>query len=156
CRHRFYIGYHLFPSNESVNDVFSTLFTRFRTCPAYCLADNNCHAADYCMLREYEFFKDCRFMIDDFHSHSHVGCSIASHAMHYRADVNVGDLNTSYQESANKGMAQMKKSTSYMTEGHANMTIHTYVCAHNRKQHQNLARLGSDAFLKLYKCHNSR
>ncbi|KAI8852558.1 hypothetical protein BC829DRAFT_360524, partial [Chytridium lagenaria] len=123
CRHRFYIGFHMLSSMESVNDVFSTLFTRFEVCPKYSLADNNCQTADYCTLREFEFFKDCRFIIDDFHSYSHTGCSRASHAQHYRGDAVVGDLNTSYTECANKGMGKMRKMTAYMRESHAIMSI---------------------------------
>ncbi|KAI8849707.1 hypothetical protein BC829DRAFT_361767, partial [Chytridium lagenaria] len=29
CRHRFYIGFHMFPSAEGINDVFSTILTRY-------------------------------------------------------------------------------------------------------------------------------
>ncbi|KAI8828384.1 hypothetical protein BC829DRAFT_361588, partial [Chytridium lagenaria] len=156
CRHRFYIGFHMFPTFESVNDVFSTMFTRFKECPQYCVADNNCHAADYCTLREFKFFENCRFMIDDFHSNSHKGCSVASHAKHYRADVKVGDLNTSYPESANNGMGKIGNSTAYMSESHAIMTVQTYVCMSNRKQHQKLDSMGEERFLDQYRCRQSR
>ncbi|KAI8828766.1 hypothetical protein BC829DRAFT_363909, partial [Chytridium lagenaria] len=146
CRHRFYIGFHMFPSAESINDVFSTILTRFETCPSFCLADNNCHAADYCTLREFEFFKNCRFMIDDFHSNAHRGCSAASHAKHYRQHKGVGDLNTSYTESANHKMGIMRNMVSYMTEAHAIMAIQTFVCMANRALLKDIWRKGEKSF----------
>ncbi|KAI8827766.1 hypothetical protein BC829DRAFT_362012, partial [Chytridium lagenaria] len=152
CRHRFYIGFHLFPKAESINDVFATLYTRFEQCPSICVGDNNCHAADYCTLREYEFFKDCRFVIDDFHSNAHRGCSAASHAKHYRKHIKIGDLNTSYTESANHNMGVLRQMVSYMTEGHAIMTIFTYICMANRTVWKELSVKGSELFLKKFAC----
>ncbi|KAI8830975.1 hypothetical protein BC829DRAFT_358073, partial [Chytridium lagenaria] len=132
CEHSYYIGFHLFVASEGRNDPFSTIITRFEKCPDILVGDNNCQGADYCSLREFDFFKNCRFVIDDFHSFSHTGCSQASFASHYRADTRLSRLNTSLTESANKKMGNLRKAAGYMSERHALIFIQTFVCMVNR------------------------
>lgn len=113
---------------------------RFQKCPKYAVGDNNCQTADYCLLREFSFFKDCLFMIDKWHFNSHKGCSIASCASHYTADPELTDLNTSTSESGNKRLGVIRKSVRYMTEQHAMILLVTFMCMTNR--YLILGRLG--------------
>lgn len=124
--------YTLGRKNAFLQRLLIKIFYRFPECPKYAVGDNNCQTADYCKLREFSFFKDCRFMIDKWHYNSHKGCSIASCASHYSADPAISELNTSTSESGNKRLGIIRKSIRYMSEKHAMIFLVTFICMTNR------------------------
>ncbi|KAI8832178.1 hypothetical protein BC829DRAFT_365216, partial [Chytridium lagenaria] len=133
CRHGYYVGFHMFDSYEGQNDAFAGIYTHFETCPDILVGDNNCQTGDYCTLREFKYYENCRFIIDDFHAQTHKGCSRASHAKHYRSDPMIMSLNTSITESSNSRMGgNLRKAASYMSECHCIILIQTFVCMYNR------------------------
>jgi len=154
CPHGYYIGYHFFESSEGLNDVFSVLYTRsvhtenvniteidilkffgrWKVAPKVVLYDFACGLAEYCNLREPKFFENTLFLVDDFHSKGHVGCSKAAHLKHYRRVPGLNLLNSSLVESANKVMGKIANQVAYMKESRANILIHSFVCTQNRKQ----------------------
>ena len=97
------------------------------------LYDFACGLAEYCNLREPKFFANTLFVVDDFHSKGHKGCSKAAHLKHYRRIPGLSKLNGSLVESANKVMGNIAKQIGYMKESRANILLHTFVTSQNRK-----------------------
>ena len=56
CPHLVCLGFHCIPKGEGRNDVFSALFTRWRSPPEIVIYDFACALGPYCMLREPAFF----------------------------------------------------------------------------------------------------
>jgi hypothetical protein len=96
--------------------------------------DYGCALGEYCLLREYEFFKETKFLVDDFHAATHTGCSSFTHTKAFRKDPKVSSLNSSRCESENKGMGSLRLTLSYMTEDMAEEVLSTYICIANRKK----------------------
>ena len=120
CRHSVCVGFHIIPTCEGRNDVFSALYTHWPTAPKVVVYDFACQLAPYCLLREPQFFCNTRFLVNQFHASGHTKCSKASsstYAMQF--DPNLQVINTSAAEVGNSGAAKIRKSVSYMTQQHA-------------------------------------
>ncbi|KAF7792679.1 hypothetical protein EIP86_003777 [Pleurotus ostreatoroseus] len=120
CSHSICLGFHSIPVAEGRNDVFSAIYTRFPNAPDVIIYDFACQLAPYCFVREAQYFRNTRFLIDELHAHDHTRCGeacFASNAMRY--DERVRAANTSAAECGNKGMRRIRKSVSFMTHEHA-------------------------------------
>jgi hypothetical protein len=116
CHHSICVGFHIIPTCEGRNDVFSALYTQWPTAPKVVVYDFACQLAPYCLVREAKFFQNTRFFVDQFHASSHTKCSKASsstYAMQFDPSLQV--VNTSAAEVGNSGAAKIRKSVSYMT-----------------------------------------
>jgi len=133
CRHSICVGFHIIPTSEGRNDVFSALYTQWPTAPKVVVYDFACQLAPYCLLREPHFFRNTRFLVDQFHASGHTKCSKASsstYAMQF--DPNLQVVNTSAAEVGNSGAAKIRKSVSYMTQRHAIQYTKVYMDVMNR------------------------
>ena len=133
CRHSICVGFHVIPTCEGRNDVFSALYTQWPTAPKVVVYDFACQLAPYCLLREPQFFRNTRFLVDQFHVSGHTKCSKASsstYAMQF--DPNLQVINTSAAEVGNSGAAKIRKSVSYMTQRHAIQYTKVYMDVTNR------------------------
>lgn len=133
CRHSICVGFHIIPTCEGRNDVFSALYTQWPTAPKVVVYDFACQLAPYCLVREPKFFCNTRFLVDQFHASGHTKCSKASsstYAMQF--DPNLQVINTSAAEVGNSGAAKIRKSVSYMTQRHAIQYTKVYMDIVNR------------------------
>ena len=133
CCHSICVGFHVIPTCEGRNDVFSALYTQWPTAPKVIVYDFACQLAPYCLLREPQFFCNTRFLVDQFHASGHTKCSQASsltYAMQF--DPNLQVINTSAAEVGNSGAAKIRKSVSYMTQCHAIQYTKVYMDVMNR------------------------
>lgn len=133
CTHSVCLGFHSIPVAEGRNDVFSAIYTHFRTAPEIVIYDFACKLATYCFTREARYFRHTRFLIDELHAHDHHHCgqaSLASNVMAY--DSRVRQANTSAAECGNKGMKRIRKSVSFMTYEHAVIYTKVFLDIWNR------------------------
>jgi len=120
CPHLICVGWHCIPRGEGRNDAFSALFTRWKKAPSVVIYDFACALGPYAMLREPEFFKDTRFLIDDFHAKGHTRCTAACMLRTYRkGNSHVTKTNSSAAECGNSALTRIEKSVSYMSQRHA-------------------------------------
>lgn len=143
CTHSVCLGFHSIPVAEGRNDVFSAIYTHFRTAPEIVIYDFACKLATYCFTREARYFRHTRFLIDELHAHDHKHCGqacLASNVMAY--DSRVRQANTSAAECGNKGMKRIRKSVSFMTYEHAVIYTKVFLDIWNRSV---IKRMKSDA-----------
>jgi len=133
CQHSICVGFHVIPTCEGRNDVFSALYTQWPTAPKVVVYDFACQLAPYCLIREPNFFRNTRFFVDQFHASGHTKCSKASsstYAMQF--DPSLQAVNTSVAEVGNSGAAKIRKSVSYMTQRHAIQYTNVFMDVVNR------------------------
>lgn len=136
CTHCICIGFHCIPKGEGRNDVFSALFTQWPSAPKVVIYDFACALAPYCMLRESKFFKNTKFLIDDFHAMGHTKCSKACFLSNYTGyDLDIEGINSSAAECGNSGLRRIRKSMSYMRQDHAIIFVYVFLALWNRNQH---------------------
>ncbi|KZV86252.1 hypothetical protein EXIGLDRAFT_622164, partial [Exidia glandulosa HHB12029] len=141
CTHGICLGFHCIPDGEGRNDVFAALYTRWKRAPKYVIYDFACALGPYCMLREAEFFKNTRFLIDKFHSSGHSSCSAACFVSTYAAhDPILAHINTSAAEFGNSGLKRIRTSIRYMSQRHAVIYTHRFLCLWNRQRRLKLAK----------------
>ena len=143
CRHSICVGFHIIPACEGWNDVFSALYTHWPTAPKVVIYDFACQLAPYSLLREPQFFRNTRFLVDQFHASGHTKCSKASsstYAMQFDPALQV--INTSAAEVGNSGAAKIRKSISYMTQRHAIQYTKVYMDVVNRCKTRIMIRKG--------------
>ena len=140
CSHSVCYGFHCIRIAEGRNDVFSAIYTRWKTAPKVIIYDFACALQPYCMQREAEFFKDTIFAIDHFHAAEHK-CSEVCFLSSYCADnPELTRANSSAGECGNSGMTKIRKGVSYMRQDRVVMFIRIYVSFWNRRQ---IRRMGS-------------
>ena len=135
CPHLVCLGFHMMPTAEGRDDVFSGIFTHWPKAPRVIVYDFACQLAPYCLVREPEFFQDTLFVIDEMHSTGHSSCSQAFFLQNYmltRASLKF--VNSSAAECGNAGLSRIRKSVSYMSESHAILYTHTFVSVWNRRR----------------------
>lgn len=135
CPHVVCLGYHMMPSAEGRDDVFSAILTYWEKAPEIVVYDFACQLAPYCLAREPEFFRDTMFVIDKMHSQGHSNCSQSFFLQNYtltRPDLK--HVNSSAAECGNSGLSRIRKSVSYMSEAHAILYVHTYLSVWNRRR----------------------
>ncbi|KAF8513675.1 hypothetical protein BU17DRAFT_77165 [Hysterangium stoloniferum] len=103
CHHFICLGFHIIPTAEGRNDVFSAIYP--------------------------SFFCNTWFVIDEFHTKCSKA-SAASFVMQY--DPLLLSVNTSAAEIGNSGAAKICKSASYMTQRHAIQYVKVYMEVMNR------------------------
>jgi hypothetical protein len=134
CTHCICYGFHFIPKVEGRNDVFSTIYTRWKVAPKRIVYDFACALAPYTMIREPEFFKDTKMVVDLFHSGNHSGCSKASFLETYMGvDPRMAHINSSAAECGNNGIKRIRKSVSYMTQERAIIYTKIFLTVWNRK-----------------------
>ncbi|KAE9385145.1 hypothetical protein BT96DRAFT_960793 [Gymnopus androsaceus JB14] len=140
CTHSICYGFHCIPVGEGWNDVFSAMITRWPKAPKRVIYDFACALGPYCWTREPQFFADTQFLIDGFHAAGHKKCSTAAFLKTYsEVDASLALLKTSAAECGNSGMARIRKSVSYMLQGHAILYTWVFISIWNRRQIQKLA-----------------
>lgn len=143
CRHSVCVGFHIIPTCEGRNDVFSALYTHWPTAPKVVVYDFACQLAPYCLLQEPQFFRETRFLVDQFHASGHTKCSRASSSTYtMQFDPNLQVINTSAAEVGNSGAAKIRKSVSYMTQRHAIQYTKVYMDVMNRCKTQSMIQKG--------------
>jgi hypothetical protein len=133
CQHSVCLGFHVIPTTEGRNDVFSALYTHWPIALKIIIYDYACQLALYSLVREPQYVQDTCFLVDQFHAIGHTKCSPASsatHAMQY--DPNLQGINTSAAEVGNSGVGKIQKSVSYMTQRHAIQYTKVYMDTSNR------------------------
>jgi len=135
CPHLVCVGWHCIPKGEGRNDAFSAIFTRWKKAPSFVIYDFACALAPYCMLREPDFFKDTKFLIDDFHANGHTRCSNACRVEPYRKhDPRIRKVDSSAAECGNGALTRIEVSVSYMSQRHAVVYMGTFIEIWNRKR----------------------
>lgn len=134
CTHSVCYGFHCIPKGEGRNDVFSAMYTRWKTPPKGVIYDFACALGPYCMTREPVFFADTAFYIDIFHSGGHSKCAPACFLQtHMVTDPRLGHVNSSAAECGNGGLNRIRKSVSYMAQDRAIMYTKVFVSTWNRQ-----------------------
>ena len=123
CVHGIVYGFHFLKDDESPNDLFTLLLTRFPhdKRPALVFYDNACKLYEYILNREPWLLKDMRVLVDSFHyggwrARGMLGTNVPIHKCPNSFDTKehvVGkEFNTQYEEHSNayislhKGMAR--------------------------------------------------
>jgi hypothetical protein len=139
CPHSICYGYHCIPSAEGRNDVFSAMYTRWKTPPRRVVYDYACALGPYCLTREPDYFLDTEFRIDTFHAKGHTKCAPAAFLATYSAtNPELVAINSSAAECGNSGLGRIRKSVSYMAQDRAIIYTNTYLSLWNRIRIQNL------------------
>lgn len=132
CPHSICYGFHCIPNGKGRNDVFSAIYTRWKTPPKRIIYNFACALAPYCLTREPQFFLNTEFRIDTFHAKDHTKCAPATFAATYAAtNPELVAENTSAAECGNSGILQIRKSTSYMAQDRAILYTHSYLAIWN-------------------------
>jgi hypothetical protein len=141
CRHSICVGFHTIPTAEGRNDAFAGLYCYWPEAPKIVVYDFACQLAPYAYVREADFFKQTRFIVDQFHFSGHTKCSracSASFAMQHHPVMQV--VNTSAAEVGNSGASRVRKSVSYMTQAHAIRYTKVYMDITNRIKHRDMEK----------------
>lgn len=80
CRHSICLGFHVIPTTEGRNDVFSAIYCHWPKAPKVIVYDFACQLAPYSWVREAQYFRETRFVVDQFHATGHTKCSRAASA----------------------------------------------------------------------------
>lgn len=75
CPHGFYLGFFLMVNPESVETVFTFLYSRCEDGKLIVVYDNACNLMEFCLNREPYYFKDTIFLVDRVHWDNHVNCT---------------------------------------------------------------------------------
>ena len=135
CTHLVCLGFHAIPICEGRDDVFSAILCYWEVAPEVIIYDFACQLAPYSMAREPEFFKDTLFVVDEMHSQGHSNCSQAYFVSNYmQTRASLGVVNSSAAECSNSGLNRIRKSVSYMGEGHASLFTYVYLSVWNRRK----------------------
>ncbi|WVO21741.1 uncharacterized protein IAS62_003053 [Cryptococcus decagattii] len=107
--------------------------------PEIVVYDFACAPAHYCILREPKFFRDTRFLLDEFHAYGHTACSASGFdtaAMKEQPEFQ--EIFTSAAECGHAMLRRIRKSFSYMSEGNANLFLWVAIQALNRRKLESL------------------
>lgn len=146
CKHSVCLGFHCIPKGEGRNDVFSALFTHWKTAPKIVIYDFSCALAPYCMLREAVFFRNTLFLIDWFHEEGHKRCSAACFLSTYaKHSSGLKDINTSAAECGNSGLLRIRKAMRYMSQRHSIVYIQRFLAIWNRIRRREAEKKAANA-----------
>lgn len=135
CSHSVCYGFHCIPSAEGRNDVFSAIYTRWKTAPKIIVYDFACALQPYCMTREPAFFANTLFAIDVFHASGHTKCGHAAFLNTYcSTNPELLYINSSAAECGNGGILRIRKSVAYMTQERAIVYTRTFLSIWNRQR----------------------
>jgi hypothetical protein len=135
CPHLVCLGFHAIPACEGRDDVFSAMLCYWDVAPEVIIYDFACQLAPYCLAREPEFFRDTLFVIDEMHANGHSSCSQAFFISNYmQTRGSLKPVNSSAAECSNSGLNRIRKSVSYMSEGHAALFTFVYMSIWNRRK----------------------
>jgi len=116
CEHGISYGFHMIEKSEALRDIMNVLLLHWNKAPEVIIYDNACHLMTYCHNREWEYFKNTTFLIDEFHQYNHTGCSEAHSMKKYKRSRSAKYLfiNDSVSESGNFGLIKIKPSMYYL------------------------------------------
>ena len=116
CEHGISYGFHMIEKAEAQKDVMCALLMHWEKAPRVILYDNACHLMKYCHSREWEYFKNTTFLIDEFHQYNHTQCTEAHSMKQFKSSRAVKFLfkNCSVAESGNAGLNKLKASMHYL------------------------------------------
>ena len=139
CVHGIAYGWHIHKGQESVNDVFSAIITRFPKAPKVIIYDLACRLGIYAMKREPHFFKETKFLIDRFHSDNHIDCGRSSLLKTFASQKLQGsyiyhNINDTVAEQRNSVLKPKKKQFSFATLSTASILLNGLLYLKNYKQ----------------------
>ena len=142
CPHRICLGFHVVPTSEGRDDVFSVLFTRWQTPPKIVIYDFACNLHKYSFSREPKFFANTKFLVDELHGGGHATCSEAYMIKTYKAigEATARFVNDSAAESGHKLMKGQKTQLLYMRQENYMMALRLKMELHNRLTHRSYVR----------------
>lgn len=116
CEHGISYGFHMIETSEALRDVMCAILMHWKTAPSLIIYDNACHLMKYCHSREWGFFKNTTFLIDEFHQYNHTACTEAHNLKRYKISRATKYLftNSSVAESGNADLVKIKPSVHYM------------------------------------------
>ncbi len=133
CRHRVALGFHILPDSEGRNDIFSAIITRWRVAPKVIVYDFACDLAAYCLRREYLFFRETLFVIDQFHAYNHTCSEVYKIVTYKNTNASIRFLNCSAAEQGNAGLQKTRKSTYRMLPTNLMLFVRLQLEVHNRR-----------------------
>ena len=116
CKHRICLGFHIIPTAEGRNDVFSAILTHWPKAPEVIVYDYACQLQEYCLAREPTYFRNTVFLVDRLHVKNHTKCSecFDMGEYHQSGSNKYFNFNDSAAESGNSLLARIRVSCSYM------------------------------------------
>ena len=114
--------------SESPRFLFSLLLQYWERAPSLILYDNACHASEYCVNREPDFFKNSVFVIDKFHYRNHTACSRSFNSCLYP---NAAVLNSQICEQFNRILQKIAMSAQYSSADGYHLLISSFIFLHN-------------------------
>jgi hypothetical protein len=116
CEHGISYGFHMIQQSEALRDILSALLIHWSKSPKIIIYDNACHLMKYCHSREWDYFKNTTFLIDEFHQYNHTNCSEVHSMKAYKLSRGVKYLfkNDSVAESGNSGLIKIKPSMNFL------------------------------------------
>lgn len=140
CPHGICVGWHFMSADEGRNDIFSSLFVHWKLAPKIVIYDFACQLAEYCYVREFEFFSKTRFFVDRMHIKGHTCSSACSFVNVASVDSTLRPINTSIAESCNSILRRIGKSLSYMREDRAIVYANCFISYRNRKIYDDIIK----------------
>lgn len=143
CKHRICVGFHIIEKGEGRNDVFSPIYTRWTKAPELIVYDFACQLAPYSTVRQYEFFKDTKHLVDMCHESNHTTCSEAFKLSYHKrtGHQQYHLLNDSAGEVGNGGLDKLKTSVRYMSLGRFMDTCRLHLEVANRMRERAISRV---------------
>jgi hypothetical protein len=139
CEHGVCLGFHMMSgAGESPADVMRAILTYWEKAPEVIVYDRACELMHYCHRREWEFFKNTTFLIDEFHTYGHTKCT-KCHAMRSFKQSRTRLFlfkNCSISESCNLGLKKIRTSCYFCAAPTAFLMTISHLELHNvRKIH---------------------
>jgi hypothetical protein len=125
-------GYHLIAGGEGRKDVFSALYKYKPTAPKNLYFDFACQLSEYCLNREPEFFKFCKFWHDIFHSVTHL-CGSAFKSTRV---LGMEGVNTEICEQFNAFLQCIKYTGSHLSQNHFTLFAQFMIYIWNKEKTQ--------------------
>jgi hypothetical protein len=141
CPHGVAVGFHLIPTGEGRNDVFSAIYCHWQNAPKVLVYDFACQLHPYNIRREPLYWKDTLHLIDQFHYEGHKRCASTYNIKSYRENnPSLAVLDTTCAEVGNSALRRLRKSVSYMLQTHMMAFVRSFLDIWNRKKVINLIK----------------
>jgi hypothetical protein len=135
CEHKFIQIATPMLQAESPRFLFYLLLCYWKKPPKYIIYDNACHAHEYCINREPDFFKDSIFCIDKFHYRNHTACTRSFDSRRYPE---TSIMNSQVCEQFNRDLNRVSNSIHYSGIESYKVLITTFMLVKNFRRRNNL------------------
>lgn len=143
CEHGVCLGFHMMSgAGESPADVMRAILSYWDKAPDVIVYDRACELMHYCHRREWEFFKNITFLVDEFHTYGHTKCSKVHSMKSFKQGRSHLFLfkNCSISESCNFGLTKIRTSCYFCAAPTAFLMTMGYMEIHNVRKIHNLKR----------------